>query len=434
VIREAARPQPFERLFPVLLAAVPALSGLRRGLVVPGMRPSEVLISALGLWWALRFDWRSLRLSRLDWAVLAYAVTEIVLATTGAVRHGGANATDLRQAFEPLQFVALYVMASRSLSVHAPSLRLYASMVAFGVAVAGTGIAQRVIDSPGHDVFGRLSGASDTNAIMFQEEGALRASGIFDHPHTLAAYLASVVFIVLALAVTYPLWMRRTTLVAALLVPAGIATAATATPSLVTLAASLAALRHRISRRVAVAATASLCITTALLHSTVAHRVTAEQGPRSYSWLPATLSYRIAVWRDDYFPVIGRDWDWLVGYGTGLPPDVRYPYPESMYVESMMRGGLILVATLTVLFGLAIRASMRCLPDGGTATVAATWFLWTSALMLIVGVIEPLFYDVGASHMWWIALGVTAAHQPGITQDRVDGRHLVRRAELAGMQ
>ena len=94
----------------VLAGVVPVISGLQRGLPVPGLRLSEVVATGVAVVVLLRLDagtsppWRAF-----DWAAVAYAVGNVLTGSLDLLSRGEAfSATALGTLFGPFQFLLLY--------------------------------------------------------------------------------------------------------------------------------------------------------------------------------------------------------------------------------------------------------------------------------------------------------------------------------------
>jgi hypothetical protein len=148
---------------------------------------------------------------------------------------------------------------------------------------------------------------------------------------------------------------------------------------------------------------------------TALERLEAQErsGTTEYSGLPQTIGYRLAIWERDYFPLIGGNE--LNGYGPLGPADQSvFPYTESMYIEVLMRGGmLLLVALVAMMFAALIsmrrvaqQAKLRALPiDAAVASAIAVITLF----LIFAQAIHPYLVDAGSSAFMFCAWGICSA-------------------------
>ena len=182
------------------------------------------------------------------------------------------------------------------------------------------------------------------------------------------------------------------------------------TPMVVALTVCVAlAFRHRESRWVVATMVGGFLATLGATRSVVQRRIDAEHPTALTSGVPQSIWWRWRVWTDDYLPLLGRDRNWLGGWGTGVPSSVAYPYTESVYVALLVRGGVIGLALFLALIAAGAMTAWR-----STARVDAVerllglFVLGTTVVVLICGFVEQIFLDVGAPHLYWVGLGLLA--------------------------
>ena len=179
-----------------LAGVVPAMSGLRRGLPVPGLRPSEILIafcgSAILLAVANRRDrtpWQMF-----DWVALLYVLATVALGSWDLIDRGdGFGADAIGDLLGPLQFFILYravasVLTTSELRIKAIRWILYSSVPVSLLAIlqqAGIGSFNSFLTS----LTGTAAGSDPTAT------GLVRATGPFPIWHSLAGYLFLVVML-----------------------------------------------------------------------------------------------------------------------------------------------------------------------------------------------------------------------------------------------
>lgn len=407
----------------VVVAVVPALSGLSRGLVIPAVKVSELLlVLCLGAMVLRRPDrWRPV--TRTDVALLLMAVVAFGFAVFHAATGTSSLESLTRVGLQPAFFVIAYWVASRG--VQRPEdlpvvlrwlllVSLVPSLLAILQAFDVAGIPELLF--------------SVTDGLL--SEGArlasTRVTGPFPIWHSLGGYLlvpttlAAVLLLrgdrrvlapgwlvvvllvngaalVLSLTVTLLIWLPVALLVAA--AAGGRALRGMALVGLLALAAVLAfptALQGRLDAQ--------------------SSQTTATTG----GVLPQTVEYRILVWERDYVPLFDRAA--AVGLGNDLPDDVLFPSTENQYITLALRGGVMLPLVMVVALGaLALRAWRHArAPDvyrPGEATPAvsrsaALALLGILAFMPLAMMVWPYFTNAGLSQALAGFAGAALALEP----------------------
>lgn len=343
----------------VVVAFVPALSGLSRGLVVPAFKVSEVLlmVCVAGLLLSRPRRWRAV--NGVDLALLLFAVAALCF----AVYHASDGSSDLesvlRIGLQPTFLLMTWWVASRGVErPHdlAVVLRwmLLVSLVPGALSVLQffdvAGLDQILIQLTSDGVLDEGSRAEST-----------RVTGPFPIWHSVGGYL----LVPVVLAATLLLRgdrsvLRRRWLMLVLLVDlAALVLAVTVTilvwlPVAFLVAAALAGqLRRGSVLLLAMAAAAVLAFP-----SVLQERVEEQSTQTSYTAggvLPQTVEYRILVWQRDYLPLL--DEAAVAGLGNDPPADVVFTSTENQYITYALRGGLGLVAAAVLVMGaLAVRS------------------------------------------------------------------------------
>jgi hypothetical protein len=412
---------------PVLLALlavslVPVTSGLARGLPVPGLKVSEVLVVLAAVvvlgFGARRFPgprWRAW-----DWAALAYCTGTAVFAFVNvAVHQVPIVGDDVNTMLGPVQFLLLYrvvaavfatealrVIALRGLLLASVPVSLLALLQMFGppvfqnvaVALSGTGI----FITPGYDP-------------------VMRATSVFPMWHPLGGYVAVVIVVAVALLIqrdtaVLPRW-------------AGVAVLALATGALMlTLTATIiggaligvlvvgwALKRLRfLVKWLAIGGTVAVVLFAPQIGERIAEQdVNTRATPNaSESILPQTVQYRILVWTEQYAPALTGSW--VTGYGPADPPGISWDHTESGYITLILRGGIpyLVIGGLVVL--LAWRAGRERMAGGlgalspPEAAIAAS-VLATAFMSPIINLFFPYFTASGMPQPMWAVWGLLAA-------------------------
>lgn len=408
---------------PGLAAAVgvglaPAVSGLGRGLPVPGLRLSEALAVAVGMAALLPYRATAPRWRAVDGFALLYVVLTATLGFLGTQRYGiELDSTAVGTLLGPVHFFLLYRAAVVGLtSEHARVWALRLTLLP-AVPIALLAVAQR-FSAALQDVLARLT-ASDMyaeNLLYF----APRVTGPFPHWHVLGGYLMVVALLALAL-LTAP----RQPVAPGIVLLAGLGVVLPALLLTLTAAvvlgfgvgAVLVVLTgHRPGRSLLAmggAGVAGLIAGWPLVASRVADQSAGSGGGGSL--VPETLSTRMTIWSEQYFPVLqGR---LLLGYGPTLPPEVVWVWTESLYVSLLLRGGVPLVLAHSALFAAAYLACRQVLRDGdgsGTRAIAARTVAATTLVLVPMHGIFPYFVTTGLPHLWWGLLGLALSQDPRV--------------------
>lgn len=400
------------------VALIPALSGTERGLLIPGLRLSDVLVllalAFVLLTWGL--DWVPAR--GLGAVVAAYTIGSTVLVLWNYAERPDLTHADLvKEALSGPQFLLMFI-AGFALGQKVSSVLPWAKIIAVSAAfVAVIAVLQYFDFGSTREVLSYVTG----NPAIAQpvEWKANRSTGPFFSWHALGMYLAMSATVVLAVLSDPALDRKSRTLfgVAIALIGAGMITALTLTPVLL-LAAALVAFGLK-SGKARVWTVVLGLIGAALLSftevgQTALQRLDNQERSSSTDFpeLPQTIGYRLTIWTRDYLPLL-RTHEWN-GYGPLGPSDhAIFPYTESMYIEVLVRGGILLLVVL-ILMLLAALLAMRNAASiaksrGATveAAVAMAMVLITAFLALAQS-IHPYLADAGSASFMFCAWGVCA--------------------------
>ena len=122
-------------------------------------------------------------------------------------------------------------------------------------------------------------------------------------------------------------------------------------------------------------------------------------------YLPETINYRIYVWTTEFIPLVLKHL--VTGFGPDTPPNIAFPYTESIYFELLLRGGLpLLFMYAGLMLALAWRArDLRNDLDVERRAVAQTTFLLI-ILGAFIQLITPYFVDAGFPFLFWVLAGL----------------------------
>ncbi|MCA0328877.1 MAG: hypothetical protein LCI03_03120 [Actinobacteria bacterium] len=412
---------------PVLLALlavilVPVTSGLKRGLPVPGLKVSEVLVVLAALV-VLGFGHRRFpgpRWRAWDWAALAYCSGTAVMAFVNvAVHQVPIVGDDVNTMLGPLQFLLLYrvvahVFATEALRAIALRGLLLASLPVsilallqmlgppvfqtFAVSLSGTGI----FITPGYDP-------------------VMRATSVFPMWHPLGGYVAVIIVVAVALLVQHdrtvlPPWVN---LVVVALATGALMLTLTATIiggallGVLVVGWALKRLRFMVKWLVIGGTIAVVAFFPQIQERIAEQDISTRATPNaSESILPQTVQYRIIVWTEQYAPALSGSW--VTGYGPADPPGISWDHTESGYITLILRGGLpyLLVGALVVWF--AWRAGRERLAGGvgalspPEAAIAVT-VLATAFMTPFINLFFPYWTASGMPQPMWAVWGLLAA-------------------------
>jgi hypothetical protein len=409
-----------------LVGLAPALSGLQRDFPVPGFRLSELAIAGTATLVLIAADRRRrMGWGAFDWLALAYVVVTALVGSIDLIARGaGFSADSLGKLAGPLQFFLLYRAVVVALPTAADRARALRLVLVVSVPVAVLALLQQA-NLLG--VRGLMADVTGTNIYLDQVQSgqAPRATGPFPHWHQLGGYLLLVVLVCVGLLlVDSRRVMRRGWLLAILVVDAA------ALAQTVTISALFGALAgallvglwlHRfrvVLRGVLVAVALGAVVAGPVIKERLEQQFDKPPGATASPFVPNTIDFRWHVWTEQYFPVLeGR---WLAGWGPDPPPGPVWGYTESLYIELLLRGGLLLLvafaALMVALWAMARRAMTDPDPE---RRVVATVVGATVLLLVLIHVIEPYFVDSGPPHVLWSLAGLLAA---GGASSRVSSR------------
>ncbi len=390
-----------------LVALVPALSGLRRGLPVPGLRLSETLVVGLGGLVVLAVADGTRPWTRFDLLTLGYAVLTLVLGAVNLwLRSDPFTAERVGVLVGPFQFFLLYRAVHVGLAT--PRSRRWALrlLVYASVPVSVIAIAQQLDLGPTRDVVASLAGDEIFRSWGYQS--APRATGLFPHWHPLAGYLVGILAVSVASLVDRdrPPVPRRAAAVVVVTASAALVVTLTIT-AIVGAAAVAVVLGVRTGRgRAVLVSLATVAVGSVLLFGPFLAGRAEEQlgtagGDTTAVAVPQTISYRLEVWQEEYVPLVERYI--LIGYGPDLPASLRWQHTESVYLTLLLRGGLLLlgvyVALMVALF-LAARDAERA--DESAPRVAGAALVALLPALAVMQLLFPYFTSGGLPHVLWI--------------------------------
>jgi O-antigen/teichoic acid export membrane protein len=361
----------------ILVAVVPPVSGLRAGLPVPQFRLSEVLIASVGvLLLVIARPGQTPRWRAFDWLALGYAVANAVLGAADLMaRNTPITIGDADKLLGPMQFFILYRAVLATLTTGPQRQTALRLLMFASVPVSLLAILQE-----------------------------MHVPGI---PGLLVIVLLGVALLVNQ---SYRVMKPRT--LTWIVVLAGIAQICTVTVTAIAATAVgvlVLALTARPRRQWAVRAAGLIVLLMVAFGPILAARYKQQYALaapiRQIPYLPETINYRIAVWTTEFIPVVMKHL--VTGFGPDTPPNIAFPYTESVYFTLLLRGGLSLLFLYAgLMLALAFQSRYRRNdPDPERRAIAQTLFLLI-LLVAFIQLITPYFVDAGFPFLFWVLAGL----------------------------
>jgi hypothetical protein len=403
-----------------VVALVPALSGLERGLGVPFLKLSEALLLLSLVVVVLRRPQLGQRFRAADWGLLAFALAGAVFAAVHVLAGTSDPGTFVRVGLQPTMLFMTWWVASRS-TRHAADLRVVLRwMLVVSVVPAGLSVLQ-AFDAPG----ARSLLLSLTGSPLLAEPGqagVVRVTGPFPIWHSLAAYVLPAFAVGVLLLLRRDLRvLRPLVLVPVLLVDAAalvLSVTITVIGWAVVAVLLLAFLQKRLAQAVALVTLAGV-VSSVLFAAPLAARIQAQVAPESTTSteVPQTIAYRIGVWQRDFLPLLER----AVPYGVGneLPQSVLFQNTENQYISLTLRGGVLLllagIAAVVCVAAAVAGAARRPRELPGAAAGAA---LGVVLFLPVASMIWPYLTNAGFPQAWLSLAGAVVGAAAGRTGTR----------------
>lgn len=397
----------------VTAGVLPAVSGIARGVPVPALRIGELLLVAMAVV-AIASATRLVRgWHPIETSLLAYAVVTFGMGAFGIVRNGTPAGFDSVSALlGPFQYVVIVrviVLTATSPSVRRRAVRW---MLGASVPVSLAAILQ-YFRVAGVDV--ALQPLTSEDFAYYSGFMQARATGLFEHWHTLAGYLLVVVLLLVELLLRREHVMRpvHEYVVLALAVAAMLLTLTFTTFGIAVVGALVLAWRHRALTRLLTAGVAIVGPAMLAFAPFVGGRLTEQfSGDNATTGdtglVPQTIAYRFTVWGDEYLPALrGRV---FAGYGPELPPDIRWPYTESVYIELLLRGGSLLMLAFVVWMLVTFVTSRRLVHhDDPVVGAAATVLALLVVLLVPMHAVFPYLLTTGLPQQFCVLAALVVA-------------------------
>lgn len=377
-------------------AVVPALAGLGRGSLVPGLKASEALLVLAALVVFLRGPARWRPVGGVDLALGVFALAGLGFATLHAARGVPLDVDEFaRVALLPTFLALTWWTASRAVADTGDVVVVLRWVLLVSIVPAVVGLAQYA-DLPGvRDAIVTVVG---DGVMPVAGEETARVTGPFPIAHSFGGYLLfPIVLAVVLLLRSDRTVLRRPLLLLVLavdLAAAVLAVTLTLLLWIVVAVAVAALLAGRLTRAAALAvvvAAASVLLFSDALENRFEQQTTAASGTGG-GLVPQTLQYRILIWQRDYLPLVGRSWP--IGVGVDQPEGVVFGSTENQYVTLVLRGGVgLLLAAAIAVAAVGVRAWRRARAADDGAQGAAE----RSAALAVLGI---LVFLPAAAMVW----------------------------------
>jgi hypothetical protein len=396
----------------LVVGLVPITSGVARGVPVPSLRISEIIVvGAAALVFTRTAGDHDRRLQWLDWVAVAFVLLHVGLGVFGGVVNSELTERGVQLLLGPLQFFLLFRIVRATLQTREERRTGLEVLLVATIPVSLLALAQYV-GVPGAQSFIEQltqSGAFD----LWGYEQSRRATGPFEAWHPLAGYL----FLPIAVTVTLfaigdrsvlSRWLRFAVVASAalaLLVSQTLNVLAGLLIVVVIVGLLTKGLLRVLVPIILVGLIGAVAFGPVLVSRLEAQGITGTSSEAGGA--PQTIDYRMEIWTDQYLPAIAEYW--TTGFGPELPPSIEWRSTESLYFTLLLRGGVVLLCSFILLMGAATGASwrQRSSPEPARRAAAITIIASTVALVPMHAVF-PYFTASGMPQVWWILLAIVA--------------------------
>ncbi|HEY1854536.1 MAG TPA: hypothetical protein VGG40_08110 [Solirubrobacterales bacterium] len=412
-----------------MVLVAPACAGFRRGLPVPGLRASELVIVALSSL-ILVFGARvNRRWSRVELLLLAYAVATAALGGLDlALRRAPLELSELGTLIGPFEFVLLVRAVAAALPEERQRERAIRLLIVGAVVVSLVAIAQILGLGPTRSILRSVTGSNEFEISL--TEGIGRATGPFELWHALAGFLMPSVLLSFGLLLDAGSDRRRLLYGAAVAITlaALLASAALGPLAMTLLGFVFIAWRRRSLHLLGAIVVPAAAVVIIAFGGTYGGRAEQQysQSRQTYRtpFVPQTIAYRVKVFEEQSEPALAKHW--ISGYGPDLPPQIalsEFPFTESAYVTLLLRGGVPLLLIFLTMLAAVLRAAYLAVRR------ARGPFAWTVAAVvgictinfLVLQLLESHLLDAGPPQAYWTVVGIMLAAGSGAPRGSRDG-------------
>jgi hypothetical protein len=405
----------------ILVGVVPVVSGLRRGLPVPGFRLSEILIAYLATIILVtakpeqRRPWGAF-----DWVALSYA---LMIGVFGAydllLLRLPFTSDSVGKIASPLQFFLLYRAVATSCTSIVGRRRALRLVLFTSVPLAVLGILQELNVGSIRTFLTRITGVKVGDVSL--DPGFVlgsRATGPFPQWHTFGGYLFLTILLGVGLLLkgSRDIASKKTIALILVVCIGALFATLTVTPIVATLVGVvLLGAWTRTFGRILVLLGVGAVLAVAVFGTKLEHRYDTQLAGlgagTSQLAAPQTLSFRLQVWKDQYLPLLhGRAL--ATGYGPVLPPDfgITWQYTESIYLTMLLKGGIpLLLMYCLLMFVLAARARRVAYENDHDRQILGRVVFVAIILLVFMHLVSAYFLTSGLPHLLWAMAGLLYA-------------------------
>lgn len=411
----------------LMVAVAPACAGLKRGLVVPGLRVSEVTVAGLAtlvIVFAPRI--RAPSWTRVEIMLLLYAAATAILGGVDlAMRHAPLNGTELGTLLGPVQFVLLLRAVIVALPQELERVKAAHFMLGAAAIVGLISLLQFGNIGPTRSILESITGSELFEGGL--AEGVGRVTGPFNIWHELAGFLMPSILLSTAFLLNANSTRARLRYGAVVAITgAALMSTVTIGPLIATALGVIYLCWKRGVLHVFLTALVPIALIAVIAFGgSLSGRASQQYSVSSNSYriplVPQSISYRYAIFREQSAPALaGR---WLSGYGPDLPIQLtlgNFPYTETAYITLLLRGGVPLLGIFVLLLLVVGRASRRAqrIAQSDFEWSVATVVLIMTVSYLVLQFIESYLLDSGPPHAYWAVVGLMLAASTGAGRHR----------------
>jgi len=413
----------------VVVAVVPAVAGLSRGLGVPEVKVSELLLALCAGVLMLRRPAAWGRWSSREHLLLVFAVTAGVISVYHATVTGSTVDSLLRVGLQPALLLLTWWTARRGVADRGDLLVVLRWTLVVSAVPSAMAVLQ-FLDVPG--VRDLILAVTSGDVVPDAGSDFSRVTGPFPIWHSLGGYLV----IPTVLAMVLVLLRDRTVLrpwalavVVALDLAAVVLSVTMTVIVWVPVAFLVAAVLVRRPGRALLLLSGLSLVAAVVFQSVLVDRIedqsTAASGT-SDGLLPQTVAYRVLVWQRDYLPLLARGAAY--GLGNDLPDSVFFPSTENQYLTFLLRGGVVLLAAaIAAVVAVLVRALAVARDGAGPELPAAAAIAGVLAFLPAAAMLWPYLTNAGLPAMLFAAGGAVLGGRAREPEQRVGaGRRAVR--------
>ena len=327
----------------LMITVIALASSMERGRIVPFLIPNEaVLVLALIMLYPVLMvnRWRSNIPSNLFWAIVAYVAGTVVIPLFEYMFRGiNLSIDDIFAMIAPLQYIVLFVIFSYLPRNDDDRMGLIQWMLVCAAVIAIVGLLQAFSFGPVDTLLATFYAGNHIGAAS----DAGRVTSLLGAWNVLGTFLMFMILIILALQPTIKrrLYKVNSSVVMILSSACLLASGSFASIGGAVVGTILVKIFNPKGLRILLYMVIGVVIALLLLYPLIAVRLAYqfEDSTGATSLVPQTFAYRLYVWENIFYPVIGEHFPWGVHPNlTGA--HLTWGWPESQYLFLLFRGGL----------------------------------------------------------------------------------------------